>query len=345
MHATLLVPAPFDAVSGGYEYDRRMVAGLRAAGHDVDVTELSGRHPLADATACQSARAAWSRLPPDSVPIIDGLGLPAFNGLAEALEKRPTIGLIHHPTALETGFAEADRASLRATEKRLLPLLARVIVTSAPTADRLIADFGVVRERIRVIVPGTEDAPRCAGSIDDICRLLSIGTLVPRKGHDVLLRSLRRLGDLNWHLTIVGDPTRDPVHAHGLAALAEELGIAGRVRFAGELVSDRLETEWQRADIFALATHWEGYGMVIAEALKRGLPVAVCDGGAAGALVPAEAGVVCPAGDHEQLSKALRRMIFGRELRTYLGDNAWQAGQQLPSWDDQARAFAAALAA
>ena len=341
MHATFLVPAPFDAVSGGYEYDRRMVAGLRAAGHEVDVVELAGQHPLVDDAALRAARAAWENLPPHTVPIIDGLGLPAFP--AEALASRPTVGLIHHPTALETGFAEADRARLRATEKKLLPLLARVIVTSAPTADRLVEDFGVARDRITVIVPGTEDAPRCPGSTDDVCRLLSIGTLVPRKGHDVLLRSLRRLGDLNWQLTIVGNPTRDPVHAHGLAALAEELGIAGRVRFAGELVHDALEAEWQRADVFVLATHWEGYGMVIAEALKRGLPVAVCNGGAAGALVPAEAGVVCPVGDHEQLSKALRRLIFSRDLRPYLGENAWQAGQALPSWDDQARLFAAVL--
>ena len=148
-------------------------------------------------------------------------------------------------------------------------------MTSEPTAERLAADFGVDRERIRVVVPGTDDAPRSAGSGGPTCRIISIGTLVPRKGHDLLLRALARLFDLDWQLTIVGSPERDPVHARTLAALAEELGIAQRVRFAGEVTDDALEALWREADLFALATHWEGYGMAIAEALKRGVPVAV----------------------------------------------------------------------
>jgi len=126
-------------------------------------------------------------------------------------------------------------------------------------------------------------------------------------------------------------------------ALAEELGIARRVRFAGEVVDDALEALWREADLFALATHWEGYGMVIAEALKRGIPVAVSAGGAAGKLVTAESGVVLPVGDHNNLSKALRRMIFGTALRREMAEAAWQVGQTLPSWHTQVTAFAEAL--
>ena len=60
-----------------------------------------------------------------------------------------------------------------------------------------------------------------------------------------------------------------------LSPLAEEFGIASRVRFAGEVTAAALEALWREADLFALATHWEGYGMAVAEALKRGVPVAV----------------------------------------------------------------------
>ncbi len=344
MHFSLIVPAPLDAVSGGYAYDRRIVAGLREAGHTVRVAELVGTHPLTDATARDAARAAWHSITSGSRPIIDGLALPAFIGLDDALTRRDAIGLIHHPTALETGFVEGDRTALLGIEKRLLPRLARIIVTSEPTAEQLAGGFGVDRARIRVVVPGTDDAARSTGSGGPTCRIISIGTLVPRKGHDVLLRAVARLFDLDWQLTIVGSPERDPVHARSLVALAEELGIARRVRFAGEVVDDALEALWHEADLFALATHWEGYGMVIAEALKRGVPVAVSAGGAAGNLVTAECGVVLPVGDHNNLSKALRRMIFGTELRREMAEAAWQVGQTLPSWQTQVTAFAEALA-
>ena len=74
--------------------------------------------------------------------------------------------------------------------------------------------------------------------------------------------------------------------------------------------------------------------MAVAEALKRGVPAAVTAGGAAGSLVTPESGVVCPAGDHTNLSKALRRLIFGTALRREMAEAAWQVGQTLPELAD-----------
>ncbi len=322
-----------------------MVRGLRAAGHAVEVIELAGRHPLADEAARAAAGEAWDTLAPGTLAIIDGLALPAFRCRADAFVARRPVGLIHHPAALETGRPEQDRAFLRAAERLLIPLLARVIVTSELTGERLVTDYGVLRKRIVVVTPGTDDAPRCTGSGGPACRILSVGTLVPRKGHDVLLRALARLCDLDWRLTVVGSAGRDRGHARGLSALADELGIASRVTFAGEVDTAALEALWGGSDLFALATHWEGYGMAVAEALKRGLPVAVTAGGAASSLVPVKAGLVCPPGDHGQLSKALRRLISDPALRGRMAEAAWRAGSALPAWSAQIRAFADALAA
>jgi glycosyltransferase involved in cell wall biosynthesis len=343
MHVSLIVPAPFDTISGGYGYDRRIVAELRRAGHRVEVAELPGAFPLVDDLARDAACAAWDRMPSDTKPVIDGLALPAFRGLEDAMSARGPVGLIHHPVSLETGLNDADRAALGDVERRLLPRLKRLIVTSSTTAETIEARFHIPPDRIRIVVPGTDDAPRCPGSEGPVCEILSVGTLIPRKGHDVLLRALARLFDLDWHLTIAGASDRDPSHACGLMALAEELKIAHRVRFAGELVGEALEAAWRGADLFALATHYECYGMAIAEALKRGLPVVVTAGGAAGALITPESGCVCPVGDRDQVSKSLRRLIFGRDLRRFMAEQAWQVGQTLPSWKAQAAVFASAL--
>jgi glycosyltransferase involved in cell wall biosynthesis len=122
-------------------------------------------------------------------------------------------------------------------------------------------------------------------------------------------------------------------------ALAEDLKIAQRVRFVDEVT----ETLWAGADLFALTSYFEGYGVATAEALRRGVAVAVTNTGAVPTLVGPEAGVVCAPGDVEQLSKAMRRLIFDRPLLRDMSEVAWRSGQSLPSWNEQARRLAAAL--
>jgi glycosyltransferase involved in cell wall biosynthesis len=339
----LIVPAPFSAISGGYIYDRRMVEGLRALGQEVRVVELAGRHPFPDETATEAARAALAEIPEGARIVIDGLGLPAFLPLADELTRRSATALIHHPTALETGAPEGQRAALKAAERVLFSACARIITTSTLTARDLPEAFGADPARITVIEPGTDPAPRAVGSAGPGCAILSIGLLVPRKGHDVLLRALARLTDLEWSLAIAGDATRDPVHADGLRALAAELGLAQRVRFLGALPDAALDAEYARADLFALATRYEGYGMAAAEAMARGLPLAITAGGAIADIVPEDAAVVAAVDDHNALSRAMRRPIFDAGLRAAMAEASWRAGQALPRWPDRAAAFLKAL--
>ena len=343
MSIHLLVPAPFSAVSGGYIYDRRLVEGLRAQGQEVRVVELAGRHPFPDDVATDAARAALAEIPAGARIVIDGLGLPAFLPFADELIKRSVTALIHHPTALEPGAPASQREALKAAERVLFSACTRIITTSSPTARDLPEDFGVDPARISVVEPGTDPAPRAMGSTGPGCAILSVGLLVPRKGHDVLLHALARLTDLDWSLAIAGDASRDPVHADGLRALATELGIAQRIRLLGALPDAALEAEYARADLFALATRYEGYGMAAAEAMARGLPLAITAGGAIAEIVPQDAAVVAAVDDHNALSRAMRRPIFDTALRADMAEASWRAGQALPRWPDRATAFLKAL--
>ena len=343
MRVVFAVPGALDDVSGGYAYDRRIIAGLRGAGHSVEVASLAGRHPLPDDAALAAASALLEHTDRDARLVIDGLGLPAFAAHVDELAARRAVALIHHPTALELGAPPDEREALRAIERAMLPRLDRVVTSSEATAKRLVEEFGADATRLIAVAPGVDPARRSRGSGRITCCLLSVGNLTVRKGHDVLLKALGRLKDLDWQITIAGSEREAGQLAH-LKRIAEKAGIAQRVAFPGAIIDDALEALWDGSDVFALATRYEGYGMAIAEALRHGLPVITTDAAPAAVLVSPDAGTVSSADDSDMLSRCLRRVIADVPLRRTMADAAWKVGQTLGGWHAQAASFAAAIA-
>jgi glycosyltransferase involved in cell wall biosynthesis len=218
-----------------------------------------------------------------------------------------------------------------------------VVVTSPTTAKLVASDYGVSAEHITVARPGSDPAPRSRGSRSEVLHLLSVGAVVPRKGFDVLVDALATLAELPWHLTIAGDLTRDPNEAARLDAGISHHLLTGRIAAPGAVSSERLAALYDNADLFVLASRYEGYGMAYAEALSHGLPVIGTTAGAIPDTVPQAAGLLVAPGDVADLAEALRRVIADAELRRRLSDGALASARTLPTWQQSGAIFAAVL--
>ena len=176
--------------------------------------------------------------------------------------------------------------------------------------------------------------------------LLCVGSITPRKGQDLLIRALSGVRDLPWTCVCAGSLDRETGFAAMVRELSVEMGLDGRVRFAGECEPDRLDDLYHHASLFVLPSHYEGYGMALTDALARGLPVVSTTGGAIPHTVPGETSVLVPPGDHAALAEALRRVLAdgtGVRRRTELACAARRHAQLLPDWTQAAQAFADAV--
>jgi glycosyltransferase involved in cell wall biosynthesis len=174
-------------------------------------------------------------------------------------------------------------------------------------------------------------------------RLLCVAALNSGKGHEVLFRALAPLRARAWHLECVGSRAQDAATAARLDVCLQDLGLADRVALVGELDAEALAQAYDRADVFVTATLRETYGMAVAEALARGLPVIGTRTGAIAELVGDDAGLVVAPGDAGALSAALANVLDDASLRARLAAGACRARDRLPTWEQAIGRMAAAL--
>jgi glycosyltransferase involved in cell wall biosynthesis len=340
------VPGDLATPTGGYAYARRMIAELQKLGWQVDVIGLGDGFPRPTAETKAAARERLAGVPKDCPIVIDGL---AFGVLPEAAselrERNPLLALVHHPLALETALAPADADALKKSEYDALSAARGVVVTSPSTSQLLVDDYDVPPAIITVACPGTERGEIAKGSSDGVVRLLSVGSVVPRKGYDVLIAALAPLVALPWRLTIAGDRTRDETAAAQLDADIASHKFAERIEVLGALPADRLAALYTGADLFVLASRFEGYGMAFAEALAHGLPVIGTTAGAIPDTVPPDAGVLIEPNDVKALTRTLGMLIENPKERQWFASGARAAGEALPRWEESAALFAGAIEA
>jgi glycosyltransferase involved in cell wall biosynthesis len=339
--AAFAIPGEITTLTGGYIYERRLLEGLRAAGRDVAHLRLAASFPDPAPADMADALAQLTGLDRGRALILDGLVFGSIETEGLSRVRAPIVAMIHHPLALESGLDEERRAHLFRTERDNLGLVAHVVVPSPHTAAILTADYGVARDRITIARPGT-DPPRGPSRPVLPPLILSVGIQHPRKGHDILLSALARIADLDWHAAIAGSPY-DPDHARALAALHRDTGLGARVALAGRVPDERLSDLYRSATLFALATRYEGYGIVFDEALAHGLPIVSCRTGAVPETVPADAGLLVPPDDPEALAAALRGLLTDPGRRREMAAASRRAGSRLPPWSAVAEAMGGVL--
>ncbi|HMK78961.1 MAG TPA: glycosyltransferase family 4 protein [Xanthobacteraceae bacterium] len=340
-------PGDLDTPTGGFAYDKRMIAELRALGWRADYLNLGDGFPHPDALTRAAARAHLLDVPKGRPIVVDGLAFGVLPEAAEALSRtHPLVALVHHPLALETGTTPDQATALRGSERTALSFARNVIANSPLTARTLMADYAVPQARITIAPPGTDRpsvARRNSARPGTPVALLTVGAIVPRKGHDVLAEALATLIDLPWRLTIVGDCSRDPACVGRLRRAIEAFRLGPRVTIEDATPTQRLAALYAAADLFVLASHYEGFGMAYAEAIAYGLPVVGTTGGAIPDTVPASAGVLVPPGDAVSLAAALRALLEHPAEREQLAAGARAAAQLLPTWRGSAELFSHAI--
>ncbi|ARF54035.1 glycosyltransferase family 4 protein [Streptomyces gilvosporeus] len=325
------------APSGGNVYDRRVCAALPAAGWRVRAYALPGSWPRPDARARGELARCLAALPDGAVVLLDGLvacGVPEVLA-PEAARLRMAV-LVHLPLGDETGLAPGVARELTARERRALHAAGAVVATSRWAARRLVALHGLPADRVHVATPGADPAPLAPGT-DGATRLLCVAAVKPRKGHRRLIDALAAVADLPWTCDCVGGIRDNPDYVSQLREMADELALGDRVRFSGPQVGAELEDRYAAADLLVLASYAETYGMVVTEALGRGIPVLATavdgvpealgrapDGGVPGLLVPS--------GDPAALPAALRRWLTDAELRQRLKIAARERRAMLEGW-------------
>lgn len=336
--------------SGGNTYDRRICDGLRALGWSVHVHAVRGGWPKPDARAYADLDGVIGSIPDDALVVVDGLiASTAPDVLVPATVRLRLVVLVHMPLVTDPPPGDnQDHDVVVARECAVLTAATAVVTTSNWTRRRLIERYPVRPDRVHIAEPGVDRAALAPGSS---CggELICVAAVAPHKGHDVLLAALARLKDQPWRCICVGPLDRDPAFVEHLRHEAEATGLGDRVLFAGPRTGGALNAAYAAADLLVLASRAETYGMVVTEALARGLPVVATDVGGLPEALGSDndgdrPGLLVPPENPIQLATALRAWLTDADLRSSLQRAARDRRKTLSGWSATTARIADVLA-
>ncbi len=331
-----------DAVGGAHVHVRDLAQHLLERGHRATVL-VGGEGPyLSELARLGIPYRALPSLTRDVRPARD---LRAWAELRQSLaELRPDLVSTHsskagllgrlaarslglpvlftaHGWAFTEGIPEGERRRYILAERAMAPLANRIVTVSDYDRQLALREGVAPAAKLVTVHNGMPclDLDSVAAADRDPPTMVMVARFEPQKDHATLLRALVPLRAWPWTLELIGDGPLLP----DARRLAQELGLDGRVRFLGARgdVAERL----REAQVFVLASRWEGFPRSILEAMRAGLPVVASDvGGVHESVEEGVTGWLVPPGDEGTLTHSLFRLLTSPGERQRMG----QAGRE-----------------
>ncbi len=339
MKLGLVIYGSLETLSGGYLYDRKLIASLRALGDSVEIVSLPWRNYLAHLT--DNLR---FRLPSGlDLLIQDELNHPSLICANRRPHPYPIVGLVHHLRASEPHPAWLNRL-YRAVERRYLESVDGFIFNSNTTRHVVHGLVGPGRPHL-VANPPTDRFGKGPGERQvwararhsGPLRAVFLGNVIPRKGLHTLLEALK-LEKVDARLDVAGSLSVDPAYAQRMQNVVERAGLGSQVTFHDALAQKPLARLLRNSQVLAVPSAYEGFGIVYLEGMAFGLPAIGTTAGAAGEIIQdGQNGYLIPPGDAVSLAKRLQGLADERDLLARLSLNALKRYKDQPTWEQSAK--------
>lgn len=332
-------------MTGGYLYNARVMDGLRERGVRVEEIVASGASPKEQRTA---ARRGDALDPTDfDVVVVDALARIAVAPHLDRWRMEcPVVAMVHELPSIAGGESGAEAAA-REREYEEPLLRSDLFIAVSDHGRRLLEIQGVPHPRVYIVPPGFDRLPAPAEPVDNLdgtVRALCVAQWIPRKGILTLVEAWTRRERPGAALELIGETDADPEYT---AQVRETIAAApdSSLVVSGTVDDAELMRSYAAADLFALPSRYEGYGVVYAEALSFGLPVVACEVGPVPELVGRDAAVLVPPDDPVALAEALDLLLEDPDLRRRMSGAARRRAERLPRWEDTVSGFEKALRA
>jgi glycosyltransferase involved in cell wall biosynthesis len=362
MRLLFVIYGSLQQISGGYLYDRKVIDYLRDQGVEVDCLQLPACPyllcPLHNFYAPLRRLFRGSRSGRYDCIIIDELTHPSvFLPVSRRkLSGPPVVVLLHHLKIRER-IGPLLGLAARSMERSLLRRCDGIIVNSHTTRST-VGDLIDSEAKVYVCPPGSDtlvqssgvegsgggtSAPAAANAAaaERPVRLLITGNIIPRKGHDLLIRMLADLSDLSWELRVVGAAV-DPRYKRRVDRLVRRYELGERIVYTGVLSGQALSRQYLEADLFVFPSRYEGFGISLAEAIRAGLPFVAFASGAIPE-VSGGRGLLVPEGDLAGFQRHLQRLISDPAFRRQAAEISRSLASDLPTWRQTGETFLRAV--